>query len=221
MFEGPGIIETWCQTHQHTLTRTRFFAGEVPPAGEDIDLLIILGGPMGVYEEKAYPWLRDEKKLIDRCGSWNKKMLGICLGAQLIANVRGARVYPNTYKEIGWFPVRFTTEARRSVIFKDFPDDMTSFHWHGDTFDLPDGALHCAFSEACTNQAFLLDDRIIGLQFHLETTERLILDLIGYGKSELRSSRWIQPVKKMRAGRRHLPVINRWMFLLLDRLVAL
>lgn len=132
------------------------------------DLLIVLGGPIGAYEEAAYPFLNDELRLIDRQLKAGKPLLGICLGAQLIARALGARVYPNSAKEIGWAPLTPTNEGITSPLAPLARSGWQVLHWHGDTFDLPDGAVRLCSTPLTQNQAFSLGPKVLGLQFHIE-----------------------------------------------------
>ena len=134
--------------------------------------MIVMGGPMNIYEEKKYPWLLREKCFIEDATKTGKVVIGICLGAQIIADVLGANVYAGEHKEIGWFPIFRTKEAGESIVFRDFPSELEVFHWHGDSFDLPSGCIRLAESAACPNQAFIYDERVVGLQFHLEVTRQ-------------------------------------------------
>ena len=133
--EGAGIIEEWCRAGHHAFSLTRVFADEPLPQTNEIDLLLIMGGSMGALEESRFPWLVTEKRYIESCILKNIKVLGICLGAQLMADVCGSRVYKNREKEIGWFPVSFSPEYKKSMLFETFPETITALHWHGDTFD--------------------------------------------------------------------------------------
>jgi GMP synthase (glutamine-hydrolysing) len=131
------------------------------------DLLVVLGGPIAAYEEDVYPFLRDELRLIERRLALGRPLMGICLGAQLIARALGARVYPSGGKEIGFAPIRLN-EAGLSSCLAPFADDPMTLHWHGDTFDLPQGATLLASTNQCRNQAFTMGPHVIGLQFHPE-----------------------------------------------------
>jgi GMP synthase-like glutamine amidotransferase len=169
----------------------------VLPSVEDFDVLIIMGGPMSVHDEAEFPWLRSEKALIAAAIEAGKKVLGICLGSQLIAEVMGGRVYPNPVKEIGFWPVRWTAEAERmfpglgtvagtgdgSGADSGAGDEV--FHWHGETFDLPPGAILLASSEGCMNQAFRVGENVMGLQFHPEVTPGIIGEMIRHEGHEL------------------------------------
>lgn len=189
-FEGLGSIETWLKTHGCKVTLTRLFESDKLPHPTELDFLVVVGGPMSVNDEDAFPWLVDEKAFIRECIQKRKRVLGICLGAQLIASAMGARVYPNHVKEIGWWPVQGLSSTSETVF--RFPSVFEAFHWHGETFDLPPGAFHLARSEGCENQAFQLGRSVIGLQFHLEMTPDLARELVSNGREELRPSLYVQ-----------------------------
>lgn len=222
-FEGPGCIGDWARRNGHRLTATRFWLNEPLPQLSGIDWLVIMGGPMNVGDQDRYPWLETEKKfLLDAVGS-GKTVLGICLGAQLLARVLGSRVYANPQKEIGWFPVRFTSQALERDLFRDFPEEITVFHWHGDTFDLPPGAIPLAASAVCGNQGFLYAGRIIGLQFHVEVTAESVGEMVREGKDELEKgylekSRYVQAAPEILRENRQVAAVNDLMYRLLNRL---
>lgn len=188
-FEGPGYIGQWLNERQAAVKTTCLYAGESLPTVDTIDLLVIMGGPMSVNEEAEYPWLVQEKELVRQMAAQGKPILGICLGAQLIANALGARVYSGPQKEIGWFPV--TASSPQANVFP-FPATATVFHWHGETFDLPDGAVRLASSPVCQNQAFQIGSNLIGLQFHLETTPETVELMVTNCADELVSGEYIQ-----------------------------
>lgn len=167
-FEQLGAMETWFQERDMTLSRSLLYQGDPLPSVDGFDVLVVMGGPMGADDEDDYPWMGAEKALIRDSISAGKKVLGICLGAQLIARVLGAAVTPNPEREIGWFPVQPTQAGGSDSIGKLFTDRPSVLHWHGDTFAIPDGAVHLLESEGCTNQAFRYGDNVLGLQFHLE-----------------------------------------------------
>ena len=219
-FEGLGTIESWLTAHGRTPTVTRFYAGDPLPEVDAIDWLIVMGGPMGVYDQDRHPWLKDEIALIGEAIAKGKTVLGICLGAQLIAAALGAKVYPNHRKEIGWFPVSLTEEGQRSPLLKGFPPSLPVFHWHGDTFDLPPGCAHLIRSEACVNQAFGCRDRVIGLQFHLEVTPASVQALIDHCGHELVPASFIQTAEQLRAPSGRFDPIHRQMAALLDHLAG-
>ena len=140
-------------------------------AGE-ADGLIFMGGPMSVND--GFEWLRREERCIARAAELGKPVLGVCLGAQLVAKALGARVYKNSVKEIGWRDVWFTPDAAADPVFAGIPSPQPLFHWHGETFELPAGAVHLAWSRDCRNQAFRIGENIYGLQFHLEVSPEMI-----------------------------------------------
>lgn len=192
-FEGLGSIEPWLVKHRCDVTATKLFESSSLPNPEDFDLLILMGGPMSVNDEEHFPWLRVEKQLVKNTVTAGKGVLGICLGAQLIVNSLGETVYPNRRKEIGWFPIEGLSVEDETIY--SFPSSLDVFHWHGETFDLPEGAVHTARSKACENQAFQLGKTVIGLQFHLETTEETAKTLITHCREELLPSVYVQPEK--------------------------
>jgi GMP synthase-like glutamine amidotransferase len=195
-FEGLGSILPWLQSRNATITTTRFFAAPSLPSLHDFDVLVALGGPMSVNDENELPWLREEKRFVAEAVRSEKPVLGICLGAQLMASSLGARVYPGPNKEIGWFPI-FATERGAGTF--DFPDMTDAFHWHGETFDLPAGAVHLAKSEACLHQAFQIGSRAIGLQFHLETTPESADAIITHCGHELVPAKYVQNEQQLRS----------------------
>ena len=194
-FEGIGSMGSWLAERDAAISSTRFFENPVLPECSGLDLIIAMGGPMSVNDEATLPWLRPEKEFIRAAVGHGVPVIGICLGAQLIASALGARVFRNAEKEIGWFPIRSTAGGADTFCF---PDQCTVFHWHGETFDLPAGAVRLAQSAACQNQAFQLKRHVIGLQFHLETTPesaRAILDNCG---DELLPGPYIQSEAELR-----------------------
>jgi GMP synthase-like glutamine amidotransferase len=210
-FEGLGNIEKWIKSNGHSLSATRFYENAALPKLTEIDWLIIMGGPMGAYEENIYRWLANEKKFIEQAMERGIKILGICLGAQLIAAVLGAKVYPNEHKEIGWFPLRLTAAGAASPIFEGFPAEFTAFHWHGDTFDLPAGAVHLAASEACVHQAFLYNKNILALQFHLDVLKDDIAKWVQSGANELIEAPYIQKAGEMLSADKRFADIEKYM----------
>ena len=219
-FEGLGCIGDWIARNNHQLTYTRFYEEGILPEHDDIDWLIIMGGPMGVYDEVEYPWLNEEKNFIRQAITKGKTVLGICLGAQLIASVLGARVYPNQEREIGWFPVTLTEKAKSDHLLEDFVHEFSVFHWHGDTFQLPEGATHLIKSIGCSHQAFRLGNNVLGLQFHFEVTESSLLEMVEMGKDDLQKSTFVQTQNEILANKHQIPVNNRMMDQILDRLVS-
>lgn len=192
-FEGLGNIEVWAKNKGHSITRTLLFKNEELPGIDEFDWLFIMGGSMNIYEEEKYPWLASEKNFIAEAIANKKIVLGVCLGSQLIADVLGGKVSKNEYSEIGWFPVTLTKEAGKSSILRSLPSEFTAFHWHGDTFKIPHGAVRIAQSEGCVNQAFEYDKgRVTGLQFHLDYSEKSIALMFKNCGDEIVKGKYIQ-----------------------------
>jgi len=215
-FEGLGSMETVLKRNGHTLTSTHLYKGDNLPYVNDLDLLIVMGGPMSVSDENIYPWLKAEKQFIKEAIKSGKKVLGICLGAQLIATVLGAEVHKNKYREIGWFNVKKTKETSQTVLSDILPESFEAFHWHGDTFEIPAGAKHIAQSEACKNQGFIFDNRVVALQFHLETTIESATALIENCNNELDGSKYVQTEKEILSNIENFKNINQIMSSMLD-----
>jgi GMP synthase-like glutamine amidotransferase len=207
-FEGLGHIGQWAQAHGHSLSATALYDDEAPPPADAFDLLVIMGGPMGVYDTNDYAWLSGEKRFLEGVFRQAKPVLGICLGAQLMADVLGAKVYRNPHKEIGWHLLKRSEAAASSPLVDIFPEQFHAFHWHGDTFDLPSGALHLAQSEACRHQAFYYPPAAIGLQFHLESTEQSIEKLLTHCGHELVPAQYIQSAAAIRDQRQRIAPSN-------------
>jgi len=205
-FEGIGHIQTWADTHNHQVSKTELFNGGQPPSVDSYDLLIVMGGPMGIYDYNDYPWLKIEKQYLKEVLDSKKPMLGICLGAQLIADVLEAPVTAGKDKEIGWFPI--TKEPQSTKLGSLLPDEMIAYHWHGDTFETPKGAQRLFVSGACANQAFVYKDCVVALQFHLETTPESMQTLIENCEHELVDAPYIQSAEEMNARSNHFPDIN-------------
>ena len=217
-FEDLGNIKVWADKREITISRTAFFSKEQLPSINDFDWLVIMGGPMGVYDEAQYPWLVGEKKFIEEAIDANKTVLGVCLGAQLIADVLGTKVYKNKYKEIGWFNVSRVFGTNRSRAFSNLPNSFRAFHWHVDTFNLPKGAIRLAQSQACLNQAFEFNKKVIGLQFHLESTADSISRLIANCGEEVITGKFIQSTKRITGQNDNIEQANRLMDILLDNI---
>jgi GMP synthase-like glutamine amidotransferase len=218
-FENPGTIIEWSEQNQHSLSYTYFYEREFtfPPVSE-IDGLLVMGGYMNVDEEQKFPWLLREKEYIRRAVASGKRVIGICLGAQLIASALGNKVYPGTEKEIGFFPIQFTEQALKHPLFSHFSNPYTVFHWHGDTFDLPANAQSIASSAICRHQCYLIGDRVLGLQFHFEMTETIVEDMLHHDGHELEElGKYIQKAVAIRKGFHYLEHDKRDFFILLDK----
>ena len=219
-FEGFASIGDWLGARGHRSSITHLHCGGVLPPLESIDWVIVLGGPMNVYEHRSHPWLREEKRFLEAALESKKTILGICLGAQLVADVLGAKVYQNPEKEIGWLPISLCSGIAPDHWFPSAPRELTVLHWHGDTFDLPLGASLLASSAACEHQAFALGERIVGLQFHLESTPSSVAALIEHSGDELSGGRFIQTAADILANRSHFAANQRVLGKLLDQMAA-
>jgi GMP synthase (glutamine-hydrolysing) len=198
-FEGLGLISQWLEMQECEVSCTRLYRNEVLPAVQELDMLIVMGGPMGIYDEKEYPWLIEEKAFIRHCIAEKKVVLGVCLGAQLLADALGSTVQPNRCKEIGWFAIERQAGVPQ-YLQTLLPREITVLHWHGDTFALPAGAIPLYSSAACRNQAFIFNERLFGLQFHLETGDRELSSLVENCGDELGGGEWVQGSELLFAG---------------------
>jgi GMP synthase-like glutamine amidotransferase len=193
IFEDPAVILAWSKAKRWRVSRTMLFKEQVFPDPSSIDWLVIMGGSMGVYDEKRHPWLVAEKEFIGEVIERGKKVIGVCLGAQLVSHVLGGMVCRNEHEEIGWFPVTLTEEGRTAEFFAGFPDTFSAFHWHADTFTIPQTAARLAASEACRNQAFAYDGgRVVGLQFHLEVDRPGVAKMAKILAKKPRAGKYIQ-----------------------------
>ena len=173
--EGAGLIAETLKERGIAFRPVHLYEGEgLPRDTSDLEGLVVMGGPMNVDDVNQYPFLLPEIQLIEKVLSEKKPILGICLGAQLIAKSLGARVFPNKHREVGWHPISLTSAAKADPFFSHLPDPLTVLHWHGDTFDLPAGAVHLARSVKCENQAFRWGESVYALQFHLEATPSML-----------------------------------------------
>ena len=198
-FEGPGSIETWLQNAGYEISSTKIYESVKLPSPDEIDLLVLMGGAMSINDEEKFPWLPLEKEFVRGVIKSGKPVLGICLGAQLIASAMGGKVFPNSVKEIGWFPIRSVATNPDTTFV--FPESTKVFHWHSETFSLPPGAIRIAESRGCQNQAFQMGKSVIGLQFHLETTPESAQELISNCKDELIPSRYVQSEEDILSNR--------------------
>ncbi len=177
-FEQPARFADWTRRRGHDLHSCHPYRGEPLPSVDDFDCLIVLGGPMGIGDQALYPWLNDEQRLIGEVIEREKIVVGVCLGAQLIADLLGARVSRNPQPEVGWFPVTLTAAGRHSPLFAGEDHQFTALHWHQDRFSIPDGCSNLASSQFCKNQAFQYGNHVLGMQFHIECDEAAVKRLL-------------------------------------------
>jgi len=171
-FEGPGEIAAWARLHGHAVTTHHLYHGDALPPPDSFDLLVVMGGEMNIYQDRDYPWLKAERAFIHSTLQQGKKVVGICLGSQFLADALGSRVHQNPEHELGWLPITFTPEGRN--VFPLLPSEATVLHWHGDTFETPSGAVRLAESLGCSNQGFVIPGKCLALQFHFETDPSLV-----------------------------------------------
>lgn len=188
-FENPGSLLQWAKNMGHQIHITRVFNEEPFPEPDQYDMLIVMGGPMGIYQEKKFKWMTAEKTCIEQAIHAAKKVLGICLGSQLIASVLGAGVYAHVQQEIGWWPIYSSNPHPLAQLL---PQAFHGFHWHGDTFDLPANAVSLFHSDACTQQGFIYQNHVLALQFHPEIEMHLLLQMLQHGKHELINAPFVQ-----------------------------
>lgn len=212
--EGVGSMKEWFHHKGAEITCTRVDLNQTLPDINDIDWLVIMGGPMSVYEEDKYPWLKAEKHFIRKAIESNKRVLGICLGGQLIANAMGAKVYANTQQEIGWFPIKKTNE-----IASWFSSDKTLLCWHGDCFDLPESAISFATSDITTHQGFCLSPRVWALQFHIEAKQGTTEVFYRVTGSCLPKGDYVQSLDEL-ASSKHFDTSKETVFELLNYMLA-
>lgn len=211
-----GMINEWAESKGHTVTTTSVYENQNFPNMNEFDLLIILGGVMGAYEEEQNPWLLHEKQFILKAIECKKALLGICLGSQLIAEVLGGKVYPHIHKEIGWWPVRFFNEVENFSLFNGLPKELSLFQFHGDTFDLPEGATRLAESEATRNQAFIYSDRVVGLQFHPEFSEEKLQEIVQIHEDDIKPGPYTQLPETFLRQLEYVQEAKAFLFTLLD-----
>lgn len=202
-YETLGSMEGWFVAQGHQLTQTRLFLNEPLPDPGTIDALVVMGGPMGVYDEAQYPWLSAEKRFIEQLLARDIPLLGVCLGAQLIAQVLGAAVSANPQREIGWFPVELTEAGQRAPLLAGLPERFTPLHWHGDLFSIPRGAQNAAASAACAHQIFTYADKVLGLQFHLETLPSLAQAFCEHDRALLNPDHFVQSAELIVSQAQH------------------
>ncbi len=212
-------ITTWAGKKGYAVERTDVFKGAKLPSQKDFDWLIVLGGFQHVWEEQEHPWLVEEKGFISEALSKDKIILGICLGAQLLAEALGGRVFSSEKEEIGWYEVTVIDEGKGSYLLKNVPRKFLTFHWHSDHFTLPPGCTRLAFSEPTANQAYIAkNSRVAGLQFHPEYTIELIRYFaIGYGH-EWQKDQYVAGKKAVLSKSEQIPETYRLMELLLDNM---
>lgn len=213
-FEGPGAILPYLESKGYHVHLVKLYAGDPVPSSLDVDFAVLMGGPMSALEEDKYPFMVEEKQLCRELFAADKPVLGVCLGAQIMANAFFAPIRQNPEKEIGFYPVTFENGFT-----------VNAFHWHGETFDIPEYAESIAYSEACRNQGFKMG-RSLGLQFHLETTTESLNSLLENCAEELEAAlsakaKYVQSKSQiLETAKTALPELNAAMTELLDAMLA-
>lgn len=222
-FENLGSIEEWAISNNHNLSYTYLFEeNNTFPDPTTIDMLIVLGGYMNVDDEEKFPWLKPEKEFIKNTIDLGKKVLGICLGSQLISAALGCKIYKSEETEIGFCPIVFHPTALELSLFNHFSNPYSVFQWHGDTFELPKNALLLASSEGCKNQAYLVGTTVLALQFHIEMNESVLNDMLTHDGDELEEQgTYIQTEEKIRSNYHYLHQNKTDLFTLLNQFTTL
>lgn len=220
-FEGSAFIADWARRRGLGVACRRTWGDRLNLPDADTRLLVVMGGPMSVHDEAEHPWLIDEKQRLREVIDTGLPVLGVCLGAQLLAQVLGAAVTRNPQREIGWFPVQRDDASLGEGWLKDlWPPQLTALHWHGETFAIPPGARRIARSAACANQGFIYDQRVIGLQCHLETTSASLRAIADHCPQELaEGGDWVQTREALEAGLPQAAAMHAVLETLLDHLL--
>jgi GMP synthase (glutamine-hydrolysing) len=208
-FQDLGLFAEVLEKQRESYRVFRLFHGEMPAEDwERIKALIVLGGPISCFDEDQFPFLRWEKRIIRAAIDDGVSVLGICLGAQLIASTLGTGLYHGSVKEIGWTPISITPHGQIDSLLGYLPEHATVFQWHGEGFDLPAGAIRLASSVNYLNQAFRLHRNVYGLQFHLEVTPRMITRWIEERSKDLAQAPYIVPEKILADTENYAPSLK-------------
>ncbi|WP_201533804.1 type 1 glutamine amidotransferase [Psychrobacter immobilis] len=233
-FEELSYIKQWADRQGHSIIVTHFYKNNPLPAQDSFDWLIIMGGPMSIHDEVDFQWLADEKAFIQQSIEEGKTVVGVCLGAQLIADSLGANVAPSGIKEVGWLPIQLTKQGLKHPLLKELPkEEFTVFHWHGDGFECPEGATPIATSQAWANQGFIyqtpkhkaLGTWVLGWQCHFEVTKKSMVDMVAHGQTYIKEARLEHPDSVQSAdeivelGDNYIEDNNAWLSTILDNLV--
>ena len=219
--DGPGALIEWARARDHSLSCFLICKGDPLPPLESFDLLVSLGGPMGAYEEEKHPWLIPEKEYLRQAFAAGKKILGLCLGCQLLADALGGKAFRHTRKEFGWQPIEPLPDG---ISWFGATTPFQAFQWHGDTYSLPPGAIQLARNEATEQQAFLVrgpaGSQVIGLQFHLEWTEEMGRDAVAEPGVAPPPSPFVQSPDEILSDLSLFESARSRFFALMDRFVA-
>lgn len=183
--EEMGHTEEWLHKHGYSVRRIRLYDGDTLPNAQDVDFLVVLGGPMSVNDTADYPWIAKEVAFLKEVLKRPVPVLGICLGAQLLAKALCANIIKSQEKEIGWYPIKAHQDAHTAIPGFELPESLTVLHWHGESFELPSDTTLLASSEGCRNQAFCLKPYQVGLQFHLEADDAAVRTMLEHSKKDM------------------------------------
>jgi len=186
-FEKPGSIKTWAEMHDHNMVEIKPYAGETLPEVNDFDLIVVMGGPQSPLSIDESPYLNDEIQLLAQAIRLNKKIIGVCLGAQLISEALGAKTERSPDREIGSYPIVLLNGAKDDPVFSKFSQEFDVMHWHNDMPGIPDGAILLAKSEGCPRQIYRYGDRIYGFQCHFELTKNLVTEMIKHCAEDIKA----------------------------------
>jgi GMP synthase-like glutamine amidotransferase len=199
-------ISFWAAGKRYRIHQTYVCNGETLPTLDDFDWLMVMGGSQHAWDEQGNAWLQEEKRLVADALASGKPYLGICFGAQILAEALGGRLFPNQHREIGWHEVELTRRGRESFLFKSIPASFVSFHWHSDHFSLPRNCTRLAFSKASENQAFVCEDRpAVGLQFHPEYTREMVAYYAAANSQDWKADEFVSPAEEILARTDKIP----------------
>ena len=199
-------ISFWAAKKAYRIHQTYVCNGDPLPALDDFDWLMVMGGTQHAWDEKGNAWLQAEKRLVKEALASGKPFLGICFGAQVLAESLGGRLFPNKHREIGWHEVTLTRPGKKSFLFKNIPASFVSFHWHSDHFSLPLNCTRLAFSKAAENQAFACKDRpAVGLQFHPEYTREMVAYYAAKNSQDWKAEKFVSPSDEVLARTDKIP----------------
>lgn len=196
-FEKPGSIETWAKKSNHLLLQVNPFKGEMLPDIDAFDLLVVMGGPQSPLELDKAPYLRNEIELIKQAISKGKRILGVCLGAQLIGEALGAKTERSPNREVGMYPVQLLNSAKDDPVFSQFSDEFDVMHWHSDMPGMVEGMELLAQSEGCPRQVFRYGDKIYGFQCHFELTRELVKEMIRHCEDDLKPGKYVMTQEQL------------------------
>jgi GMP synthase (glutamine-hydrolysing) len=197
-FEKPGSIQDWAERNNYQITEVKPYAGEKLPPIDNFDFLIVMGGPQSPLSMDESPYLRDEIETIKDAVKLNKRIVGVCLGAQLIGEALGAKTEQSPNREIGSYTLELLEDAKNDPVFSQFPQYFDVMHWHSDMPGIPEGAKLIAKSEGCPRQIFTYGDRIYGFQCHFELTKELVSTMIDNCPNDLKAGRYVMSKEELK-----------------------